>query len=100
VARRRVEIGVRMALGADGATVVWMIVKEAAALILAGLIVGAILAVIAGRAAATLLFGLRPWDPATLAVAMALLSSVTLFAGWLPARRASRLEPTVALRED
>jgi predicted permease len=100
VARRRVEIGVRMALGADGATVVWMIVKEAAALILAGLIVGAILAVIAGRAAATLLFGLRPWDPATLAVAMVLLSTVTLFAGWLPARRAARLEPTVALRED
>jgi putative ABC transport system permease protein len=100
VARRRIEIGVRMALGADGATVVRMIVKEAAALILAGLIVGAILAVIAGRAAATLLFGLRPWDPATLAVAMALLSTVTLFAGWIPARRAARLEPTVALRED
>jgi putative ABC transport system permease protein len=100
VARRRVEIGVRMALGADRGTVVRMIVREAAVLLGAGLIIGAILSVFAARMADTFLYGLKPGDPLTIALAMAGLASVTLLASWVPARRVSRLEPTAALREE
>ncbi|HVD90662.1 MAG TPA: ABC transporter permease [Vicinamibacterales bacterium] len=100
VARRRIEIGVRMALGADGGAVVRMIVREAAVLLAAGLIIGAVLSVLAARTADTLLYGLKPWDPLTIALAMAGLAAVTLLASWVPARRASRLAPTVALREE
>jgi predicted permease len=100
VARRRMEIGVRMALGADRGTVVRMIVREAAALLGAGLIIGAVLSVVAARTAATFLYELRPGDPSTIALAMASLAAVTLLASWVPARRASRLAPTVALREE
>jgi putative ABC transport system permease protein len=65
-----------------------------------GLVIGAGLAVLAARAADSLLYGLKPGDPATIGLAMAGLASVTLFASWVPARRASRLAPTVALREE
>jgi len=100
VARRRMEIGVRMALGADRGTVVRMIVREAAALLAVGLIIGAVLSVFAARTAETFLYGLKPGDPLTIALAMAGLATVTLLASWVPARRASRLAPTVALREE
>jgi predicted permease len=100
VARRRIEIGVRMALGADGNTVVRMILREAGLLLVAGLAIGAVLPVSAARRPAALLYGLRPGDPATVAMAIAALASVTLLAGWIPARRASRLAPCTALRED
>jgi len=100
VARRRMEIGVRMALGADGARVVRMIVREAAMLLAAGVLAGAGLAVAAGRWATTLLYDLKPWDPVTIALAIVALGTATLLASWLPARRASRLAPTVALREE
>ena len=100
VARRRMEIGVRMALGADRGTVVRMIVREAAVLLGAGLVIGAVLSVFAARTADTFLYGLKPGDPLTLALAMAGLAAVTLLASWVPARRASRLAPTVALREE
>jgi predicted permease len=100
VSRRRTEIGVRMALGADRGTVVRMIVREAAALLGAGLIIGAVLSVFAARTAATFLYELGPGDPSTIALAMASLAAVTLLASWVPARRASRLAPTVALREE
>jgi predicted permease len=100
VARRRIEIGVRMALGADRATVIRMIVREAGLLLAIGLAIGALLSIYAARAAATFLYELTPGDPATLSVAIAGLATVTLLASWIPARRASRLEPTVALREE
>ena len=100
VARRRIEIGVRMALGADRAAVVRMIVREAAVLLAAGLIIGAVLSLFAARTADTFLYGLTPGDPLTIVLAMAGLAAVTLFASWVPARRASRLAPTVALREE
>ena len=100
VARRRIEIGIRMALGADRGSVVRMIVKDAGMLLVVGVAIGAGLAVYAARSAATLLYGLEPRDPATLAVAVAALASATILASWIPARRASRLEPTAALRED
>jgi ABC-type antimicrobial peptide transport system permease subunit len=100
VARRRVEIGIRMALGADRRTVVRMIVRDAAWLLGAGVLIGAALAVYAARSAGALLYELKPSDPATLAIAILTLASVTMLASWIPARRAARLEPTAALRED
>jgi putative ABC transport system permease protein len=100
VARRRMEIGVRMALGADGGRVVRMIVREAAVLLGVGLVIGAVLSIFAARTADTFLYGLKPGDPLTIALAMAGLAAVTLLASWVPARRASRLPPTIALRED
>jgi putative ABC transport system permease protein len=100
VARRRTEIGIRMALGADRAAVVRMIVGEAAKLVAAGLIVGAGLAIAGGQFAATLLFGLKPWDPVTLAAGTAGLALVAILASWIPAQRAAGLAPTSALREE
>jgi predicted permease len=100
VARRRNEIGIRMALGADRRDVVRMVMREASTLLTAGVVVGAALAIVAARTAATLLFGLKPSDPATLAMAAAGLGAVALLASYLPAVRASRLEPTEALREE
>jgi ABC-type antimicrobial peptide transport system permease subunit len=100
VGRRRTEIGVRMALGADAGTVVRMIVREAGVLLVAGLAVGAALSFYAARTAASFLYELKPGDPLTMLMAMATLAVVTLLAGWIPARRAARLPPTVALREE
>ncbi len=100
VARRRVEIGVRLALGADRAAVVRLIVREAGLLVATGLAIGLGLALLASRTAGTLLYGLTPHDPPTLALAAGALAAVALLASWLPARRASRLAPTVALRDE
>ena len=100
VARRRNEIGVRVALGADRGRVVRLVLREALLLLAAGLAIGTALALWAGRAAAALLFGLKPYDPASLAAAVLLLAGVALFASYWPALRASRLEPMSALREE
>jgi len=100
VARRKNEIGIRMALGADRGDVVRMVMREAAVLLAAGVIVGLATSVFAARAASTLLFGLNPGDPATLVMAAVGLGIVAMIASWLPALRASRLEPTEALREE
>ena len=100
VARRSNEIGIRMALGAGRADVVRMVMREATLLLGAGLIVGAVLAIAAARMATSLLFGLRPWDPSTLAVSAVVLAAIAALASYLPAARASRLEPTIALREE
>jgi putative ABC transport system permease protein len=100
VARRRNEIGIRMALGADRRDVVAMVLREAGVLLGAGVIVGVVLAIAAARTASTLLFGLRPGDPSTLAMAVGGLGVVALLASYVPALRASRLEPTEALREE
>ena len=90
VEKRRNEIGVRMALGADRARVVWLVVREAGMLLVLGLIVGAGLSIWAGKAAATLLYGLKPNDPVTIGGAVALLTLVALLATYAPARRASQ----------
>ena len=100
VARRRSEIGIRMALGAGRPDVVRMIMSEAALLLGGGLLVGVVLAIGAARAATTMLFGLKAWDPGTLAMAVIGLAIVAALASYLPAIRAARLEPTIALRED
>jgi predicted permease len=100
VARRRNEIGIRMAVGADHGRVARMILREAFVLLGAGVLVGLVIAAAAARATASLLFGLRPADPATLVAAVAVLCATGVLASYLPARRASRLEPRVVLRED
>ncbi|MBV8820742.1 MAG: FtsX-like permease family protein, partial [Acidobacteriaceae bacterium] len=100
VARRRNEIGVRMALGAGRANVIGLVMREAGTLLVAGVVVGVLLALWAGRTAATLLYGLKPWDPVTILAAVALLSMVALAASYLPAHRAAALEPMTALREE
>ena len=99
VTRRTVEIGIRMALGADPRTVVRMVLGESGVLLAAGVAIGVALAVMASRWAAALLYGLEPWDPASFALAVGALGFVSLLAAWIPARRASQLEPTIALRE-
>jgi ABC-type antimicrobial peptide transport system permease subunit len=100
VARRRNEIGIRMALGADRRDVVRMVMREASVLMGAGLVVGGVLAVLAARTASTLLFGLQPGDPLTLVTSAIGLAGVAMLASYLPALRAARLEPTEALREE
>jgi predicted permease len=100
VARRRNEIGIRMALGADRRQIVRMVMREAGMLVAAGVVVGLLLAVAAARAATALLFGLSPGDPLTLATAAGGLGLIAMLASYLPALRASRLEPTEALREE
>ena len=100
VARRRSEIGIRLALGAERSRVVGMIVREALVLLSVGVAIGIALSIASGRAVAALLYGLTPSDPTTMTAAVGGLALVSLLASWLPARRASRVPPTVALRED
>ncbi len=100
VARRRNEIGVRMALGADRGRVLRLVLREALVLLAVGLAAGALIALWAGTAAATLLFGVRPQDPATMLTAAALLAAAALAASYGPALRAARLEPMTALRDE
>jgi ABC-type antimicrobial peptide transport system permease subunit len=100
VAQRRNEIGIRMALGAGRSSILKMVLRGASTLIAAGLAVGTVLALLGARAASSLLFGLRPYDPATLILAVLLLAAVSLLAAAIPARRAARLEPMNALRDE
>jgi len=98
VARRTSEIGVRMALGARRANVLWLILREILVLVFIGIAIGAPIALAGNRLVGRLLYGLSPADPLSLSAAIAMLSVIALFAGYLPARRASLVEPTVALR--
>jgi predicted permease len=100
VARRRNEIGIRLALGAERGQVVAMVMREAARLLAIGVVTGAALSLLAGRGAGSLLFGLKPYDPLTLVAAALLLALIAAVASFLPARRASKLDPMVALRDE
>jgi len=100
VARRRNEIGVRIALGADRGSVIALVLREAGLLLAIGLAAGTGLALWAGRAASAMLFDLKPTDPVTFAGAILLLTAVALLASYAPARKASRIEPMQALREE
>jgi putative ABC transport system permease protein len=100
VVKRRTEIGIRMALGADRGTVLRMVITEVGTLLVIGVAFGAVLAGLAGRAATALLCGLTPSDPATLGLAVLGMAVVGVLASWLPARVAARLEPSVAPRSE
>ena len=97
VARSTREIGIRMAMGADRGKVVWLVMREVALMAAIGIGIG-----LPGGAAKPLmraeLFGLAPADPATLAAATLILAAVSLVAGYIPARRATSVDPTTALR--
>jgi MacB-like periplasmic core domain len=100
VGQRRHEIGIRLALGARRRQVIAMVMRDASWLLVVGIAVGAIVSVITGRSAATLLFGLTPRDVPTLSAACLLLVAVAGVASYLPARSASRLDPLAALRHE
>jgi putative ABC transport system permease protein len=100
VARRTNEIGIRMALGASGGAIRRLILREALLLLGIGLAVGAGLALAAARTASSMLFGLKPYDPATLLFAISILALVAISASYIPARRAAGVDPMVALREE
>jgi ABC-type antimicrobial peptide transport system permease subunit len=99
VVQRRNEIGVRVALGATPRGILTMIVSEALKLLTVGIVVGVALTLAAGRAAASLLYGLKPNDPVMLALAVGALAVIALSASLLPATRAAHLDPMIALRE-
>jgi predicted permease len=98
VTRRTSEIGIRMALGAQRGNVLILILREVSWLVLAGLAIGIPVALAASRLVSGLLFGISATDPVTIASSAAILLAVALFAGYLPARRASRMDPMTALR--
>jgi predicted permease len=98
VVQRTKEIGIRMAIGAHRVDVLRMILREAGILTVAGLVIGTGLALAAAQAAKSLLYGLKPRDPLTLVLAVILLSAVATLASFLPAHRASKLDPLTALR--
>ena len=100
VARRRNEIGVRIALGADGGRILRMIFNDVGWLLVCGLAIGVPLSLSVTRLAASLLYGVTPGDPAALAGAAALMAAAAMAAAFLPARRAAGLNPIAALRED
>jgi putative ABC transport system permease protein len=98
VVQRTKEIGIRMAIGAERLDVLRLILREASMLTVTGLVVGAGLALASTQAAKSLLYGLKPRDPITLLAAVVVLSAVAAFASFLPAYRASKLDPLIALR--
>ena len=100
VVRRTNEIGVRIALGAGRGNIVSLILRQGSRLVAIGILAGVPLALAVGGAAQSVLFGLKPYDAPTLALATVLLAAVASVASYLPARRAARLEPIAALRED
>ena len=102
VSRRTAEIGIRMALGASRSSVRWLVARQALAIVLTGLAIGVLVAWVTGRLAArqlsSLLYEVTATDPITIAAAIGVLALVTIGAGSLPARRAARIDPAMALR--
>ena len=99
VSRRRVELGIRMALGASPPSVVRLVMSRTGLLVLGGIVLGGMVSWWASRFVGALLFGLPPTDPVTIACAMLVLAGVAAVAGWLPARRAAMIDPAKVLRE-
>jgi putative ABC transport system permease protein len=97
VRRRTRELGTRLALGATPGGIVWLVLRQAGSIVAIGLAAGAVAAVAFARTLSSVLFDITPWDPGVLASAAALLASVSLLASYLPARRASRVNPVTVL---
>jgi macrolide transport system ATP-binding/permease protein len=100
VARRTGEIGVRMALGAQRANVVWMVLRDVITLAALGLAISVPAALAAAKLVESFLFGVKPGDPRTVAAAVSILLSAALVAGYVPAWKASRIDPMTALRHE
>ena len=100
VTRRTREIGLRMALGAEARRVLWLVLRDAMTMVAIGTVVGAIATAGLTRYTESMLYGVEAQDPWTFAAAGAVLVAVTAIAGFLPARRATRVEPMRALREE
>lgn len=100
VSQRTNEIGIRMALGAQAGRVLRMVLSEAWWLAFVGVITGLAAALAIGRLIASMLYGLKPYDPSTLVMAALLLIFVALAASWIPARRAASIDPMHALRHE
>jgi ABC-type antimicrobial peptide transport system permease subunit len=98
VSRRTNEIGIRMALGAQSTDVLGQVLRESMTLVVVGVLVGLAAAIAAGGLIEKMLFGLAPTDTLTIGIALTTLIVVATLAGYLPARRASRVDPMVALR--
>jgi macrolide transport system ATP-binding/permease protein len=98
VSRRTREIGVRMALGAERRSVVLMVLRQAGKMVTLGVVVGLLASLGVARLMASLLFGVHSYDPLTLVAVAVILSAVALAACYIPARRAARVDPMVALR--
>jgi putative ABC transport system permease protein len=98
VGQRTQEIGIRMALGASKQDVLRMVVGGGLRLAIAGVLIGVALSIAAGRFITTLLFGVRATDPLTFSAVAAALLATAVVAAWIPARRATRVDPMVALR--
>lgn len=98
VVRRRKELGIRLALGAQPGAVIWMVMKEVLMLLAIGLAVGIPAALGAGRFVSSQLYGIQPWDPSIAIATTALLTMVSAVAGLIPAHKASRIDPILALR--
>jgi len=100
VTRRRNELGIRIALGSTRGRIISLVMSEAGRMLLLGTFVGALISLLATRGASSILFGLKSWDPATIAFAVASLAAVAALASFLPAFRAARLDPVKALRNE
>lgn len=100
VARRTSEIGIRLALGAQRRSVLWLILRQVVILAVVGLLIGVPVAWFGSRAVQSLLFGVQPTDPWSIGLGAAVLFTVATAAGFIPARRAARLDPLVALRRE
>jgi putative ABC transport system permease protein len=100
VQHRTHEIGIRMALGASRGSVGNMILAEGASLMLIGMVVGVSAALALTRLMTSLLYGVKPWDPIAFGAVVILLGSVAVIAAYVPARRAMRVDPMVALRHE
>jgi len=98
VASRTSEIGIRKALGATHGNIIGMVLREGLVLTVVGLLVGLLLGLGVAKVSASLLYGVSPVDPVSIIVTVALLGAVSLLAGYIPARRAARVDPMVALR--
>jgi predicted permease len=98
VVRRTREIGIRIAIGARQQSVAWMMVRETLIVVVIGALLGIGLSLVTNRYVASQLFGVTPGDPTAMGAALVVLMAVTLAAGYIPARRASRIDPVVALR--
>jgi ABC-type antimicrobial peptide transport system permease subunit len=98
ITRRTNEFGIRMALGAARRNVLWVVLRETLVLAIAGVAIGVTLSLASGRLVESLLFGVKSYNPPVMILSILALMAVALLAGYLPARRATKIDPSTALR--